>query len=253
MSRIVNSRLRKDRPVTNSFDVSIMHFLNSFAHRSLIFDALVVGITSKVLLTEAVIMAMFWWAWAKYGSKELQYRERLIFSLFAILFSLLVARVLAATLPFRLRPLNNPQLGFRLPYHVKALELINWSSFPSDHAAICFCFAASLWAISKPMSILAFFHAIFAICLPRIYMGIHYPTDVIAGAILGVAIALLSNNAGIRRMIARPALYGLDNYPAAFSALLFLSTFEIGEEFRSLQDIATAGFHALRIVLHGSF
>ena len=61
-------------------------------------------------------------------------------------------------------------------------------SFPSGHAASSFACAVVLaWAVPKltvPLLLLAA-----AIAWSRVYVGVHYPLDVVGGAVLGVAVA----------------------------------------------------------------
>jgi hypothetical protein len=60
--------------------------------------------------------------------------------------------------------------------------LSGWSSFPSDHACLFFALATGLCLISPVIGGLALLHASLIVSLPRIYLGLHYPTDVLAGA-----------------------------------------------------------------------
>jgi hypothetical protein len=47
----------------NAFDLSILSFLNRFAHRSLSFDQAVVFLSDANLLKGGVIAGMIWWIW----------------------------------------------------------------------------------------------------------------------------------------------------------------------------------------------
>ncbi len=58
-------------------------------------------------------------------------------------------------------------------------------SFPSDHATISFALAASVSVFFPRMSAAAYAIAI-AISLFRVVSGVHYPSDIVAGAVVGV-------------------------------------------------------------------
>jgi membrane-associated phospholipid phosphatase len=62
-------------------------------------------------------------------------------------------------------------------------------SFPSAHATSSFAVATAMTRV-EPLGALAFLLA-FALALGRPYLGMHYPSDVLAGAVLGIALGLL--------------------------------------------------------------
>jgi membrane-associated phospholipid phosphatase len=62
-------------------------------------------------------------------------------------------------------------------------------SFPSAHATSSFAVATAMTRVD-PLGALAFALA-FALALGRPYLGMHYPSDVLAGAVLGVALGLI--------------------------------------------------------------
>ncbi|MEW6110220.1 MAG: glycosyltransferase family 39 protein [Nitrospirota bacterium] len=59
-------------------------------------------------------------------------------------------------------------------------------SMPSNHASNAFAFAMTFWFLRKNMAsyILIFFASL--VGLSRVYVGVHYPFDVLAGAFLGI-------------------------------------------------------------------
>ncbi len=62
-------------------------------------------------------------------------------------------------------------------------------SFPSAHATSSFAVATAMTRV-EPWGALAFLLA-FALALGRPYLGMHYPSDVVVGALLGVLLGLI--------------------------------------------------------------
>lgn len=61
-------------------------------------------------------------------------------------------------------------------------------SFPSGHALSSFAAATALWCFHKKAGALALVLAAF-IAFSRLYASVHYPTDVLAGMLIGIALA----------------------------------------------------------------
>ncbi len=59
-------------------------------------------------------------------------------------------------------------------------------SFPSSHAAMSFA-AAGVFARYFPLFFPLFYGLALIMSLSRIYVGVHYPSDVLAGAVVGLA------------------------------------------------------------------
>jgi len=62
-------------------------------------------------------------------------------------------------------------------------------SFPSGHATASFA-CATVLAFYAPRAAPRFFLLAAAIAWSRVYVGVHYPLDVLGGAVLGIAIAI---------------------------------------------------------------
>jgi undecaprenyl-diphosphatase len=227
----------------NWFDQSIIHFFNSFAQRSWILDSVMVQISNNVFIDGGALMAMFWWAWMKKGDDIQKTREILAGNIVATTFAVLLARLLALSLPYRQRPLGEPMLHFTQPVGSGTQMLIQWSSFPSDHAVLTFCIVTGLYMVSRRLGMAAAIYGL-ATNIPRIYVGAHYPTDVLAGIVLGVAIGYLFKAPSLRRIVRRGLNY-LEPYPGLLYALLFTCTFEIGEMYDSLRHVVVLGAKAV--------
>lgn len=65
------------------------------------------------------------------------------------------------------------------------------ASFPSGHAMSSFAAALSIFYLNKKAGVGAFLLAA-AISFSRLYLYLHYPTDIVAGAVIGIAIAVIS-------------------------------------------------------------
>jgi undecaprenyl-diphosphatase len=61
-------------------------------------------------------------------------------------------------------------------------------SFPSGHAATSFA-AATVLSFAFPRLAPALFLLAAAVGFSRVYVGVHYPLDVLGGAVLGVLVA----------------------------------------------------------------
>src|SRR5689334_15755325 len=173
-------------------DHSIIVFFNQFAQRWHLFDSIVVFFTNSDLVKGGAMIAGLWWAWFAPSINLRLNRSYLLSALLGAVVALFVARILAHVLPLRSRPILDPTLHFKVPFG--APDQSNWtiwSSFPSDHAALFIALLTGIWIAYRRAGVVLLFYVLIVILFPRIYIGIHYPTDVLAGAALGIISVLI--------------------------------------------------------------
>ncbi len=112
---------------------------------------------------------------------------RMVFQAFlaAIISRFVIVEIIRYFLPIS-RPFVENHVNLLIPYNP------NESSFPSGHAAFYFALSTVIYSYNKKAGIL-FFLASFLIVISRVFVGIHWPSDILAGAIIGVFFGWLVN------------------------------------------------------------
>jgi len=219
------------------FDTIIIDYLNQFARISWKVDAGITLISENHLAKGGVLLTVYWWGW--FASKENQayVRVHLISTIIGCFIAMILARATALLAPFRLRPLHEHDLEFVLPYGLEPTMLSGWSSFPSDHATLFYALSTGMFFISKRIGIIATAYTTLFIVLPRVYLGFHYPTDVIGGALIGVVIVLLCNRTLFTEKISRAVLDWSNSASEIFYPASFIVTYQIVDMFEASRSI----------------
>lgn len=225
----------------NWFDGHILRFLNQFANHWRWFDLLVARVYSANVIGGGGTVAIAWYALFDPGEEDqLRKRSELLLGAFLICaLATLAARALALTLPFRVRPVWTPDFHFQIPYGAQPV-LFGWSSFPSDHATLFFALATGIFFVSRPLGWLAFGWVAAVISFPALYRGIHWPTDVIAGACLGIAFGHIAKIPPVRESVRGFTARWRRQWPGLFFAALFLWSYEIVNLFDDARQLGRA-------------
>ena len=215
----------------NFFDSAIIDSCQQLSNVSWIFDATVNFISENHLIKGGALLAILWWGWFKADEKQRMFRMHMLATLIACLVGIALARSLALILPFRCRPMHDTALKFLLPHTMNPRLATGWSSFPSDHAVLFYALAAGFFYISRKLGIAALIYVTIFVGLPRIYLGLHYPTDIIGGAVVGAGIVLFCNIPFFIRKIFEPVLNWAEAKPEFFYPLFFLISYQIADMF----------------------
>lgn len=161
-----------------ALDTQLFYLLNGLAGRSPVLDGVIVFCASYLayILVALFLALVFFSHYAKRQKWEL---------LIVAGMSSLIARFGAAELIrfFYHRP--RPFLD--LP-NVHQLLTNSTYAFPSGHATFFFALATVVYLYNRKLGIW-FFFATILITTSRVIAGVHYPSDIIGGAFIGIAVA----------------------------------------------------------------
>ena len=232
-----------------NIDLSIYYWLDRF-HGNWYLDRFVAFQESNSLFKCGLLTSLFWYFWFREDREQRQTRSKILIILTGTLAGIVLARVVATIMPFRVRPMyaTNAQHALSIPMPGGFLD---WSSFPSDHAAYLCALGFGLIWLSRRFTMPVMLFLAGWVCLPRMYLGIHYASDLIAGAAIGVTTVWLSlKMKWLEASIARPLLIFADRKPQYFYMLAFLGTFEMTTLFWDIQAPIHAGLHLLSSIPH---
>ncbi len=195
-------------------------------------------------------MGLFWWQWFQNSEDLYDKRKRIISSISGSFAAMFIIRIISKFSHFRTRPILDPanHLITATGFDVARIPDTH-NSFPSDHGTLFYALATGLYFVSKRAGIFAYIYVTLIVAFPRIYVGLHYPTDILAGALVGILIVCLTNMRYIRTQLGGKALSYSHTHPGIFYFIFFMLSFQIG----TLFDSSRAVIHFIAsFFLHGS-
>lgn len=226
-------------PAMNLFDKTILQFLNGYVGRWPRLELFLAAFEDNHFLKGALLVSAFWYLWFRAApgpAETTQVRQKLAATICAVVVAIIVGRLLALLLPFRVRPLFNPELHMRIPAGFASVGLVSWSAFPSDHALLWFTMAFGLLQIQRSLGLLACAYGCF-LSFCRVIGGVHHPTDIVGGMAIAAIILWLAFRVPVRTVLYRPVAWAEQRHPGLFYALAFLLTFEVSSMFDEVRAL----------------
>ena len=153
-------------------DLTIFNFINGLAGKWIWLDALTIFFAKY--LEYFLIGFLFLFLLKDYK----KYKAMVFEAISSVILSRLVIAEIIRQIWHRARPFIDQNVNLLFSYD-------NVSSFPSGHAAFFFALSTSVYFYNKKAGVLFFIASIF-ISLARVIAGIHWPSDILAGAVVGL-------------------------------------------------------------------
>jgi undecaprenyl-diphosphatase len=163
-------------------DWSLLHALNDFmtVHDGLE-DSLLFYVKASEALFVATLAVVFLCA---HGARHLAWRRATVAAVLSAGLALAIAKVISELVD-RARPFVADPHGVHL-FAAHAPD----PGFPSDHATAAFAIAVAILLRKRGWGIFALVAAT-VLSVGKVALGVHYPSDVLAGAAVGAAAALV--------------------------------------------------------------
>lgn len=232
-----------------SFDLWFNLHLSGLIGKSRAFDIAVGEAIDHNLLGGygyGAVLFFYWIRGSQAGGEKVQGRFLRI-----VLTSLIAIPLMLGTshLISRVPPGTNPALAGHYPSYVYTNEDSN--SFPSYSTTLYTAIAVGTYALDEAAAWFLGLGVIFLVGLPRIYVGGHYPTDVLAGMVLGMASYFMARAVPESRLQALwKRLFGEKTWSWIVGQVLVYSwLLNVCDEFRQSKWLASRLTHILRVLL----
>ena len=233
-----------------SVDFDVYHFFSYFAGNWLL-DRLASYEETNNLLKGGIFFAMYWYLWFRMGPDLAKRRKAIIAIVIGSILAIIVSRTIAWITPFRVRPIYDPTIAHPSYSIPLTANLENWSAFPSDTAAYFFALAFGLAYLLRRLAVPIMLWTAVWVCLPRMYLGLHYASDIVVGIGIGITMAWFSlRSDSLESIITRPALAAMETRPQWFYTFAFLVSFEMATVFDELRHIGRGVLSGARVALH---
>jgi membrane-associated phospholipid phosphatase len=181
-----------------------------------------------------IFAVVFFRVWAIEDERQSVRRSVLFQTMIAISVAFLVTVAIRPFVSWP-APVLNPAFQGLFPRYLWGEG--RWNCFPSHSTLAYLTVAAGFWWLNRGLGVCLSLFALAAVSLPRVFLGGHYPIDVLFSCVLGLCALIVVHrwplpSATISWLVRR------GSGTAVRDCLLFLWVFELGEGFRGTEFIA---------------
>jgi undecaprenyl-diphosphatase len=176
--------------MSGSLDYDLFRAINGLAGRNQAVDAIVVACAKFLPVVFALALVGLWLTW-----RPTNQRAAFLAGISALV-ALGIGQLIGVAFP-RPRPYLTHQANLLISRTAD-------TSFPSDHATLGFAVTVLVWRYNRRAGTALLLLAL-VLAFARIFVGAHYPSDVLGGAVLGsltsMGIAVLSESSPLRKWL----------------------------------------------------
>lgn len=224
-------------------DKLITLLFNGFAHLFPVFDHFIYMLSENKLLKGGLVITVLYYLWWSNTSG----RNILILTMISAFAAEIFTIIASLTLPHRARPFTGKDIHFDAPITIDSWWNSTISSFPSDHATLFTVLGIGIYTCNKKIGRLIVAYILLFIFLPRIYLGLHYFTDILAGIIIGLSFYFLMLKSQKVNVLTDKILLFANKQPKYFYPILFFISYNLVDLFTEAREIVGFIRHPLGI------
>lgn len=219
-----------------NIDLNVYYWLSHF-HGSWFLDSLASHQETNTFFKSGLLIAMYWYFWFREDHDQQQRRTTILGIFTGTMVGLVVTRLVATFAPFRVRPLYDLNVHHQALAIPSPTDFMSWSSFPSDHATYLCALGFGLILLSRRLTIPVTLFLAGWVCMPRLYLGIHYLSDVVIGAAIGIfSVWAALKIKWVNARVSRPVLAFAGARPQIFFMVAYLTMYEMGSLFWDIRE-----------------
>jgi membrane-associated phospholipid phosphatase len=170
-------------------DLSLFYALNKLVATNGFLATIIELLSENPLLRGAPVFFYIFYLW--FSTNDILVKTRFLLGFIACIVGVVISVFCQTHLHLHIRPIFDDHLGI--------VNVLKWTkdsanrriySFPSDTATLYFALVMIILLENKKLGFILFIWAIITAGICRVAVGIHYPSDIIGGIILGSGLVL---------------------------------------------------------------